>query len=661
MSNFIEDVRLNQVIPPTQRGFEPSLWEKVKNDETVSDRDRHFAEAGLFFFNQLEKLRSQWPETFDPFAQSPGESIRLIVGFQNRRFRKIQSAPDATVQSARKPAFLESLMMSAEVPDDMFGSIRADDSLPVDTVSLIVRQLIGAKGDKNQDAAVMPDNLAVEMRVKELFRLGAIYTYLQELWSECQWADAHLDSQVAPPVMRLRQSDWGERSTISEYRIRSVRIEQTLIAAEPWKNPENPSRNAKWLKPEITFRDIGQVLHPDVKDTPLKVEELPMDIIHAEVYQRFYNDNLLTQKLPGLEKLTIKQLLIGRRVLAAIGDALQARLLSEPALPPRELFFFAAPLISHRSLENAVHKVLPNLPTKAVKTLVSSFIFGGSNVKARDLWFRPLIDLGGDHLVALAEPLIGLNLELAIDDWSSKGKLYTAKGVQFEARLRRELGTIAETGRIQDAQVWEDSIKKLRTCKDACGDIDLLVKIGRTILVGEVKTLSFPLRALGIYNNLEEIRTACGQAARKAKAVAECIAEVLELTGFGPRTDTENWRVVPFVVSNQAIGVGSSFDDVPVVDRMILESYLGQGGYFPTARLGPGGTIADKGPFVSYYDDDTQAEERVEEYLQNPPAVRRYEQFCEPCRIPFEPFDDQLIVERVQLDLVKLNSTIIET
>jgi hypothetical protein len=80
MSNFIEEVRLNQVIPPTQKGFEPSLWKQVNSDETVSDRDRHFAEAGLFFFNQLEKVRSQWPETFDPFAQSPGESIRLIVG-----------------------------------------------------------------------------------------------------------------------------------------------------------------------------------------------------------------------------------------------------------------------------------------------------------------------------------------------------------------------------------------------------------------------------------------------------------------------------------------------------------------------------------------------------------------------------------------------------
>lgn len=278
-----------------------------------------------------------------------------------------------------------------------------------------------------------------------------------------------------------------------------------------------------------------------------------MDIIHAEVFQRFYSDNLLTQELPSLEKLTIKHLLVGRRVLAAIGDALQTRLLSEPALRPRQLFFFAAPLISRHSLENAVHKVLPNLSTKAIKSLISSFIFGGSNVKERDLW------------------------------------------------------------------------------------------------------------SLGIYNNLEEIRTACNQAARKAKAVVECIEEVLELTSFGPKGHTENWKVVPFVVSNQAIGVGSSFDDVPVVDRMILESYLGRGGYFPTARLGPGGAIADKGPFVSYYDDDTQAEERVEEYLRNPPAVHRYEQFCEPCRIPFEPFDDQLIVEKVQLNLAKLNSTIIET
>ena len=115
-------------------------------------------------------------------------------------------------------------------------------------------------------------------------------------------------------------------------------IEQTWIAAERWKNATHLPPNVAWIKPEITLRESGQLLHPEVKDAPL-LGELPMDVIHAEVYQRFYSDDVLTQRVPSLENLTIKDLLIGRRILAALGNALQARLLPEPSLPARESFF----------------------------------------------------------------------------------------------------------------------------------------------------------------------------------------------------------------------------------------------------------------------------------------------------------------------------------
>ena len=383
-----------------------------------------------------------------------------------------------------------------------------------------------------------------------------------------------------------------------------------------------------------------------------------MDVIHAEVYQRFYSHDLLTQPIPSLENLTIKDLLIGRRILAALGNALQARLLAELSLPAKQLFLFAAPLISYSSLQKALHTAIRHLSTKAIRALLSSFIFGGKTLDSRNLWFRPLVNLGGDHLIALAQPLMGLNLELAIDDWSSQGKLYTEKGVQFESRLRTELVAIAESGRISNARVHKASIRRLKTCKDACGDIDLLVNVGRTILVGEVKTLRFPARAIGVYNNIYEIRTACGQAARKAKAVAESIGEVLQITGFGSVTDKDNWKVLPFVVSNQAIGAGSSFDGIPIVDRQILDSYLGQGGYYPAALLGPGGAIIDKGEFHPYYDNDLEAEERIEDYLRSPPPIRRYEPFCELRRVPFEQLDNLIVVESVRMNLAKLNATL---
>jgi hypothetical protein len=131
MSTFIEDVRNGRVSPPTGKGFNPSLWSEVKHDKTRDVRDRQFAEAGLFFFNQLEEVRRRLPDTFTSFAQSPSESIRLIIGFQNRDFRRVGNSIEALTSQIAGPAYLESLM-ATEVQDDMQGTVSVDDSLTVD-------------------------------------------------------------------------------------------------------------------------------------------------------------------------------------------------------------------------------------------------------------------------------------------------------------------------------------------------------------------------------------------------------------------------------------------------------------------------------------------------------------------------------------------------
>jgi len=110
------------------------------------------------------------------------------------------------------------------------------------------------------------------------------------------------------------------------------------------------------MKPEVTLRESEGLLHPELKDAPLLPGEVPMDVIHAQVYQRFYDDNLLTRQIPELENLTITDLLIGRRILAALGNALQARLMVDFSLPAKELFLFAAPLISFNSLRRCIRR-----------------------------------------------------------------------------------------------------------------------------------------------------------------------------------------------------------------------------------------------------------------------------------------------------------------
>lgn len=351
-------------------------------------------------------------------------------------------------------------------------------------------------------------------------------------------------------------------------------------------------------------------------------------------------------------------MLLARRVFAALGKALQDRIVLASSLAPREQLYYAAPVISGNSLERMLHGVLRHLSTKSNRILLSSFILGGKKPADNNLWYRLLIRLGDDRLIALAEPLVGLNLERVVDNCAAQGYLYTRKGIHFESRFRIDMAVIAESGRVGNARVHRQSIGHLKTSKDRCGDIDLLIKIGRTLLVGEVKCLRFPATATEIYNNLAELKGGCQQAARKARAVAKCLGEVLTTTGFGQGTDDEPWKVLPFVVSNQAIGVGTSVEGVPIVDRQILDSYLDQGGYYPTAQLGTDGTIWDKGPFNSFYADEIEAEEHIEKYLRNPPAVSRYEPFFELRRISLDQLGYPLVIESSHLNVEKLDATI---
>ena len=383
-----------------------------------------------------------------------------------------------------------------------------------------------------------------------------------------------------------------------------------------------------------------------------------MDVIHAEVYRKDYSEPLMAEGWPLMEGIAIKDVLVAWRVLAALGRSLQNRLSVETSSPVREKLYAASPIISLHSLEDILHRPLRHLSTKANRKLLQSFPWDGSTPDDADLWYRPLIQLGDDRVIALAEPLVGLNLERVIDKAASDRNFFDKKGKHFESKFRADIAAIAATASSRIAKVRTASIGRLRTSRDKCGDIDLIIKVGQTLLVGEVKCLRFPAISREFYNNLDQLRKGCRQAARKAKAVSACLDEVFLQTGFEPGSDDAQWKVLPIVVSNQAIGVGTSFEGVPIVDRQILDSYLGHGGYYPFAQLANNGTVWDKGCFISYFADSVEAEDKLEEYLRKPSAISRLEPFFKTRRTLIAQSGEPFYVESLELGLVQLNKTI---
>jgi hypothetical protein len=152
-------------------------------------------------------------------------------------------------------------------------------------------------------------------------------------------------------------------------------------------------------------------------------------------------------------------------------------------------------------------------------------------------------------------------------------------------------------------------------------EIDLLIRIGRLLLVGEAKCQFFPVEALDLYRSRERLREGSAQAVRKAEAVRNSLHELQSTTGL---SDTHSVTVLPFVLSNHVLGSGYPIDGVPVVDLLYLSILLRQGFLRIGVVMDRNGEV-DPGDTIRFYTDQADAERRLPQLLAEQPVVQVFE------------------------------------
>ena len=143
-----------------------------------------------------------------------------------------------------------------------------------------------------------------------------------------------------------------------------------------------------------------------------------------------------------------------------------------------------------------------------------------------------------------------------------------------------------------------------------------MVRVGRTLAVGEVKCTIRPTSAWDRHNIDRTLKNASDQARRKASFVATNLAEALVRCGWGGMPIDS---VIPFVLTNQPCMAGLSSTEVPVVDRLILERYLCEGSL-------PVGVVASREGIhsartIRFYESQAKAGSRLANYLKSPPQL----------------------------------------
>ena len=455
----------------------------------------------------------------------------------------------------------------------------------------------------------------------------------EQLWMECLWTECRFSKAADTAIFDAHQTPWAKSFCVFQARRFLLKTEIALQYSSSKTGQPDLSHllSIRTPRPRIEFRRERDLLYAKAIDEQLSSDELLKEYVVQQWSQKPYFGSVLDKPLPGIRGLTANQLIISRKLLTEVGQAAQAGLPRNPEVQNAQDLLAFAPILSRGSIRDSLHEVVPGMTREDANQTIEFFTFGKTKETSQELWFRPIIRLDQDKILLVVTALAHGSLEREIETWFSRGETPIGlDGGPFEDSLRKELqGAISASSLKEKAELYPSAfILKIDGGKDE--EIDLFMRLGNKLLIGELKCQFYPARSIEWSDHMARLEVGCAQAARKAKAVMENLVSALKQSGFRNDGAASSWSVVPFVVSNHQLGNGTSYEKVPIIDPTILVSFFNQGGFSLGVRYNlRRREFIEPGQRFRYYQSEEEAIAAIEQYLLNPPQVRNLENCTE--------------------------------
>jgi hypothetical protein len=362
-----------------------------------------------------------------------------------------------------------------------------------------------------------------------------------------------------------------------------------------------------------------------------------------DALDRLYTGLFLDEPLPNLGEAGITCRLLNQ-AWWLISDL--ARLLGEEAGNPwfeddQGVGKFAFPIANDQLQELVANSLgIPRARAAAITDFLTLDLADNKWLFGRGLWATPLLpDESRDRLYLIAAPLLVGSPLRRVEAWLEKGGLTDRAGIKgrgkpFEAHVRwTATEALAGNTLLNDHQVMPHALKRSGNSEE----IDLLVRIGKTLLVGEVKCFVFPSEPLERFNYLKNIEAAAAQAKAKAAWVDQNRDAVAALVGIADPATAKSLNLIPLVITNHGLGLGLVIDGVTITDLHYLKLLMANGDY-------QGDTKFEKGVGMLYqtvtlYQGQAEFELCVTNLFSDPPPLKRYRGNIAWQRVPFQTSD----------------------
>jgi hypothetical protein len=571
---------------PVSPQFDLAAWKNLIETGNPAGADLNLCATALWLAGQAMGLREKLAEQPVPALDAMLSTILALATLNQQHSvltAKLRKTHAKVRAAGRSDALTTDQLINIPIRSGD-GMFEVDAGSRTDaTVDAVGSWLYGAADMPN--AASAPPDLGYAA-IAHLQRFSLLRGHY-DLWQQALWLDWRLVHQDGHYLFLPGDRDLAELIDSWLHRHQSNFAEGAWFSIEAWPTLPIERRRALHLPRTVISVDQrpGQRKRFVVARPSGALQRVSAYHLACTGLEESYLGPFVDRPLPLQPGLTCALLLRAWYVLHDLVGVLGATR-PQAAFTSVESVRRWALIVRRDECVNVLRQALS--VTDEISARIVSFLSWAKDTY-KGLWGAPLVPLPGrpDEL-ALAEPvLLTSNIQRLVEIWLTKGGLddrlaSASRGRSFEAELRTELSdTVKRNAIIRDVACAPHAIKKSAHFPE---EIDLLVQFGSLLLVGEVKCLLFPADARERYNFLRTLRSACGQASRKATAIAarrDVAAQALGIT----EEDVRTLSVLPVVVLNQGFGMSLAVDDCVVTDAKFLKLYLGSGSYVSEAAI----------------------------------------------------------------------------
>lgn len=355
---------------------------------------------------------------------------------------------------------------------------------------------------------------------------------------------------------------------------------------------------------------------------------------NLNIYYPYYR----TDKFSKIQDLSLQDLVNMFSMLQDFVRMLPMPVPEQTEIYDIEKFRKFAPLISKKQLIEYFRNI-SKYSTDQVECFISLLI---KNDSKHDLYKYPVYEYG-DNLYFSSCNVKRANILYLIDSWLKEiDSDMSLRGHAFEKYIKdyfknQKMNSFAKFEIVEKSN-FEISVNSKVASNE---EIDLVIKLSNTIILAEIKCISYPIESNEFYSARQTLKSASQQITRKSTYIKDNWDSFSHILG-----SKENMKVIELIITNYPHYAGRKIEGVPILDCNLLFSYF-ISGEFKTVKFDTSRVLEEH--VISYYNSVETFESNFENFINDPVPISELvkRQRVEKCLVTLEEAQPKIFSQRV--------------